>query len=274
MVETLQLYGILARKVKELVSWVRRQTSVLVMLSGGLDSGVLAYLCSLALPKSTYTVTVSSTNVPRKSVSEAAGIAGFLNITHKVIKLDLLGSGRLANNPRDRCYICKKEIVKAVKEYARDIGVKIILDGTNTDDLKGWRPGLRALEEEGVLSPYVIFGFSKDDIRVVAAAAKLYFKDKLSDSCLFTRFPYGVEVKPSDLRRVEEAERLLEDVLKVRRVRVRDYGFYCRIELDPADFKFTSDRGIVSFVVGEMKKLGYRRVTLDLEGYRQGSMDS
>ncbi len=259
-------------RVNQLLEWIRKRGKVVVLMSGGLDSGVLAYLSSLVLPDSTYGVTVKTAYTVEESVEEASRMAGLFNISHRVLELNDFDE-RVSGNPVDRCYLCKKLIIRRVKLFAAEIGVESILDGSNLDDLTGYRPGRRALEEEGVWSPFILFKLGKRDLRVIASKAGLYFHDKPSESCLLTRFPYNTHVTLSDLKRVEVAESLVKSFLNVRLVRVRDYGWLCRLELDLNDFHLLLDRGKVSRLVEELKKLGYKYVTLDLEGYRSGSMD-
>ncbi len=268
----LNLPGVLAGRVEELLAWLKGKSRVVVLMSGGLDSGVLAYLCSLVLPGSTYGVTVKTAYTVDDCVVEASRMASLFNIFHRVLEIDGLDQ-QVSDNPCERCYFCKKLILQRVKCFAKDLGVETILDGSNLDDLKGFRPGRRALEEEGVLSPFILFGIGKKDLRIIASYAGLYFHDKPSESCLLTRFPYNTRVTLSDLKRVAEAERLVKNILNIRLVRVRDYGWFCRLELDLNDFPLLLDGGKVSTLVEGLKKLGYKYVTLDLEGYRSGSMD-
>lgn len=268
----LDLPGDLTARVRELLEWLKGKGRVVVLMSGGLDSGVLAYLCSLILPVSTYGVTVKTVYTVGGCVEEASRMARLFNIFHKVLEVDVFDEGIL-DNPLDRCYLCKRLILREVKHFASVIGVETILDGSNLDDLKGYRPGRRALEEESVLSPFVLFKLSKKDLRGIALKAGLYFHDKPSESCLLTRFPYNTLVKLADLERVREAERLVKEFLNVRLVRVRDYGWFCRLELDLNDLNLLLSQDKVKGMVEALKRLGYKYVTLDLEGYRSGSMD-
>ena len=273
MFADLNLPGALGVKVSSLLEWLKSRGSVIVMMSGGVDSGVLAYLSSLVLPDSTYGVTVKSASMISESVSEASSMAKCFNIFHRVLEIDVLSVNGVTGNPKDRCYLCKKAIIKKVREFAAKIGVETVLDGSNMDDFQGYRPGRRALEEGGVVSPFILFKLGKKDIRIIADKAGLYFRDKPSESCLFTRFPYNTEIKLADLKRVEAAERIVKDILGVSLVRVRDYGFWCRLELNSKEFAFVLDKHIRERLVECIKKLGYKYVTLDLEGYRSGSMD-
>ncbi|WEU40523.1 MAG: ATP-dependent sacrificial sulfur transferase LarE [Candidatus Odinarchaeum yellowstonii] len=260
-------------KVNSLLGWLRKQGKVVVLMSGGVDSGVLAYLSSLVLPDSTYGVTVKSEYTIDECVFEASKMARLFNIPHIVLDLEMLYIKGIKDNARDRCYFCKKFIIQSVKRFADEIGFETILEGSNIDDLKGYRPGRRALEEEGVISPFIVFNLSKKDVRLIASEAGLYFHDKPSESCLLTRFPYNMEVNSSDLKRVRAAESFVKNFLNIRLVRVRDYGWWCRIEVDFKDFNFILDRSKIVGLVEGLKRLGYRYVTLDLEGYRSGSMD-
>ncbi|MHA1410421.1 MAG: ATP-dependent sacrificial sulfur transferase LarE [Candidatus Odinarchaeia archaeon] len=273
MVGNINLSDDLAIKVNKLSKWLKDRKHVLIMLSGGLDSGVLAYTASQVIPEGVYAVTVRSVNIPADAVSDALQIAEEFNLKHRVIDVDVLSDPMLESNPKNRCYICKKTIIRNVKKIASELNIECICDGTNTDDLKEYRPGRRAVEEEGVCSPLALFGFSKSDLRVVASAAGLFFKDKKPESCLFTRFPYNRRITEEDFKRVYEAERTVKDTLGVEHLRVRDFGSYCKIELDVSDFERLSDVSKTALVVAKLKKLGYTNVYLDLEGYKSGSMD-
>jgi uncharacterized protein len=274
MVLDIKLSNELKLKFYKLIEWLKNKKRILIMLSGGLDSGVLAYISKSIIPEGTFAVTMQSGNIFDNEVDDAIRIANELEIKHIVIKYDVFEDSRLRFNPNNRCYICKKIIIRNAKKTAKELKIDHIMDGTNIDDLNKHRPGKKALDEENILSPLVLFGFSKSDLRTIADKADLFFKDKPAESCIFTRFPYNSTVTLEDLNRVRNAEDIIRNELKVTYLRVRDFRDFCRIEVDYNDFfKFTNQK-VIKKTIKKLKKLGYKIISLDLEGYRSGSMDS
>jgi uncharacterized protein len=246
--------------------------SALVAYSGGADSTFLLKVASDVLGNRVVAVTARSETYPIRELEEAKRIAGKLRVKHVIIKTQELHNGKFTSNPPDRCYYCKKELFSKLWKIAKKFELNYILDGSNYDDINDFRPGSRAGEELGVRSPLKEAGFTKDDIRILSRKMKLSTWDKPSAACLASRFPYGDRITPTGLLRLEKAEESLRR-LGVRQVRVRHHGNIARIEISPADFqKLLSDR-VSARVVKEIKRLGYDYVTLDIQGYRTGSMN-
>ena len=172
----------------------------------------------------------------------------------------------MARNELDRCYYCKRAIFGRIRNLAEELGIKAVFDGTNVSD--GQRPGLRALKELGIYSPWAETGFSKEKIRKIAIDLGLSVSEKMPQSCLATRIPYGERITPERLLRIERAERIVRELTNVRLLRVRDHGGIARIEV-ARDERFSFfDTSKMDRISEELKKLGFRYVTLDLEGYR------
>ncbi len=242
-----------------LAGWLKGKGSVLVACSGGVDSSVLAKAAYDVLGDDALAVTFDTPAVPRREIKHAVEAATSIGIRHLTVGLNLLEDEDFIRNPENRCYFCKRLMASRLKEMAADHGLSCVVEGTTVDELQGHRPGYRALQEAGVLSPYVELGMSKDDVR--ALAAEYGIKVRPSGACLATRVPSGVEVTEELLRRVEDSEDYLRS-LGLEQVRVRVEGDNARIETLISGF------GAVLEHADEINdKLQFNRVSLDLRGY-------
>ncbi len=257
-------------KIKPIINALAERGSVLVAFSGGVDSSVLAALAYRALGNKAIAVTADSQTLAPGELECAKEVAEAIGIQHIVISYDELNEPEFTKNPVDRCYYCKKGLLRELKKIAASHGIITIVEGTNISDLKAHRPGHRAVTEEGVYNPFVDFNVTKEEVRDIAHELGLSVADKPSMACLSSRFPYGQAITEEALRRVGAAEDFLRKAgFKV--VRVRDHGGIARIEIMPEEMKrFLAMR---EAVVSEFKKLGFSYVTLDMIGFRSGSMD-
>ncbi len=246
--------------------------TVLIAYSGGVDSSLLLKAAAEVLGPNFIAVTADSETYPATELAEAKEFASSLGVTHHILHTDELASEQFAANPPDRCYFCKKELYGRLKQIADREGISWILDGSNVDDLKDYRPGGRAAAEFGVRSPLREAGFTKQDVRDCARMLNLSVWDKPSLACLSSRIPYGTRITPAVLKTVQAAEDHLR-VLGFRQVRVRHHGTTARIELERNDMKRLVMDGGAEKIVAALKALGYAYVCLDLEGYRTGSMN-
>ncbi|VVB96947.1 GMP synthase [glutamine-hydrolyzing] subunit B [uncultured archaeon] len=244
--------------------------SVLVAFSGGVDSSVLAALSYKALGDNAVAVTADSPTLAPGELECAIKVAEEIGIKHIVISYDELDEPFFSKNPADRCYYCKKGLIRELKKIAEQRGINTIVEGTNFSDLENHRPGHRAVREGGIYNPFVEFGVTKEEIREMARELMLSVADKPSMACLSSRFPYGQEITHEALKRVGGAEEYLKKA-GFPVVRVRDHAGIARIEVMPDEMpRFLKMREVV---VSEFKKLGFSYVTLDLMGFRSGSMD-
>jgi pyridinium-3,5-biscarboxylic acid mononucleotide sulfurtransferase len=244
--------------------------SAAVAYSGGVDSALLAVAAYLALGERMAAFTVRSVVEPPGESQAAAELAGQVGFRHHIVDFDDLAQPNFRANSPERCYFCKLERLKALGQLAEQAGLESLLEGSNVDDDGQRRPGKRAVKELGVRSPLVEAGLGKTNIRALARALGLSVWERPSSPCLATRFPYGTPLTRDGLQRVAAAETFLH-VRGYSLVRVRDYGSMARIEVDPEMLEcLAADR---EAVVGKLRELGYGHITLDLIGYRSGSLD-
>jgi len=262
-----------AEKWEMLTSWFKQFKSVIVAFSGGVDSSLLALAARKSLNDNAIAVTAKSPTFPLREIIEATRIASLINIKHIVIETDEFKDPEFTRNPPNRCYYCKKNLFSKLKDLSSKLNVEAIVTGTNADELGEYRPGHAAEIEEEVRTPYVELRFTKKDIREVAKHVGLPNWDKPSMACLASRIPYGLEITEDRLRRIDEAERMVKDIVNVRQVRVRDHNGIARIEVYPEERSKFFNTDLMDKVAESLKSIGFTYVTLDLVGYIPGSMN-
>lgn len=245
--------------------------SVVVAFSGGLDSAFLLGVAQRTLGERAVGLTAWSPSVPQREREDAARIAQALGARHVIVESQELHDPRYAANPENRCFYCKSELYKLTEQKRRELGFQHVVNGTNVDDLGDYRPGLDAATAAGVRSPLVDAGLRKDEIRALARQLGFGFWDKPAAACLSSRIPYGTAVTEARLRQVEQLEDALH-ALGLRQVRVRHHEALARVEVaqDELDAAFAARAAIVK----AGKAAGYTYVTLDLAGYRMGSLNA
>jgi len=261
----------LAEKYERLRSIIRDLGGCVIGFSGGVDSTFLFSVAVDVLGERALAVTATSETYPEREMLESQELATLIGGRHRLVVSEELEIPEFQDNPRDRCYFCKKELFGKLREIAEREGLPHVLDGTNLDDLGDHRPGRRAAAELGVISPLEQAGFTKDDIRNLSKALKLPTWDKPAFACLSSRFPYGTAITAERVRQVGQAEEGLYR-LGFRVLRVRFHGDVARLELGPEEF-VAATGPLREEVLGCVKAAGFVYVAVDLQGYRTGSMN-
>jgi len=261
------------KKYNLLKDYIASLGSVAVAFSGGVDSTFLLKAACDALGDSVIAVTASSCTFPVRELKEATKFCEDNNIKHIICQSEELDIDGFRQNPKNRCYLCKRELFTKIWDIAKENRMNAVIEGSNLDDDGDYRPGLIAVKELGVKSPLREMQFTKDEIRQLSKELGLPTWSKQSFACLSSRFVYGETITEEKLSMVDQAEQLLLD-LGFRQVRVRIHGMMARIELLPSEFEKLVQEDVRQLVYSRLKALGFTYVTMDLGGYKTGSMNA
>jgi pyridinium-3,5-biscarboxylic acid mononucleotide sulfurtransferase len=260
----------LKEKYEGLLKYLSGLKNLAIAFSGGVDSAFLLHAAMEALGDKILALTINSTYIPDWEIDEAKKFAADKNIKHLVINSAV--PEQIKHNPEDRCYLCKSFLFAMLGEVARQNGMENLADGSNADDTKDHRPGMKALKELNILSPLLETGFTKQEIRDCSKEMGLYTWEKPAYACLLTRIPYGTRIEEKVLKRIEKSETYLIS-LGIRAVRVRVHEELARIETEPHYIEMIFSKGLIKQITRQLKRYGFKYVTLDLEGYRTGGIN-
>jgi pyridinium-3,5-biscarboxylic acid mononucleotide sulfurtransferase len=261
------------RALRLLMQWfMKDRAPVIIALSGGVDSAVVALAAKKALNNEAIAITANYNTLSNDELISAKNVANELGIFHKIIEYNELNNSLFVKNDSSRCYHCRTELATYLLEEAKKLGAALIVDGTHTDDLLDVRPGIRALKEKGIRSPLVECGVGKNEIRSIARRYGLSVHNRPANSCLASRIPAGITVTFDKLRKIENSETVVKAVTGVSQVRVRDHGDIARIEVAKEELYKLFDMAKLNLLDVQIKKQGFRFVTIDTGGYRSGSL--
>ena len=262
----------LEEKKQHLIEFVRNYESALVAFSGGVDSALLAFVTNRVLGERSLAVTAISPSVSELQREMAQDFARKYKLNHRVIHTQEMEDPNYTSNPVNRCYFCKTELYTYLKRLREDWNLEVIFDGSNADDVGDYRPGRQAASEKGVVSPFIEVGINKAEIRALSRKWELPTWDQPAMPCLSSRFPYGVGITEEKLRQVDQAESFLR-TLGLKNFRVRHHENLARIEVDRDEMARILDPELFDKISHQFKSLGYQYVTLDLQGFRSGSLN-
>jgi uncharacterized protein len=270
-----QLSSALSEKRDRLLEILRECRRVAVAFSAGVDSTVVARAARIACGDDAVAVTAVSPSLAGGELDEAQSLAALIGIRHVTIDTSEFQDPRYAQNAGDRCFYCKSELYTRMEGLTEQLSVDVIVNGANVDDQGDYRPGMQAARERSVRSPLLEAGLNKSEVRELARHWELPVWDKPASPCLSSRIAYGVEVTPDRVRRIDAAEQFLRRELGVRELRVRlEANDLARIEVPLSALTQFGDEGLRERVVSRLREIGFRYVTLDLEGFRSGSLNA
>ena len=259
-------------KLNNLVKWFEDKTKVMIALSGGVDSAVVAYAAFQALENSAIAVTANYKTLSEEELLSAKQVCSEIGIKQILLDYSELENEEFVKNDSKRCFHCRMELGEHLIELAKKHDVKIIVDGTNLDDLGDYRPGIQALRENGIRSPLVETKFLKSQIREIAKSVGLSVYDRPSNSCLASRIPWGQRVTAEKLTRIEFGETLVKQLTNLKQVRVRDFDGSAKIEVDKKMISIFDDN-IMNQLNEKLKIIGFTSVEIDKDGYKPGKIN-
>lgn len=259
-------------KLADLISWFGDKNNVIIALSGGVDSALVAYAAFQKLGYSAIAVTADYKTLSKEELETAKKICSEIGIQQILLDYDELQNEEFVKNNSDRCFHCRMELGDHLITLAKKYGIEFIVDGTNLDDLGDYRPGIEALKRNGIRSPLVETNFTKNEVRNTAKQIGLSVHDKPSNSCLASRIPWGQRVTTEKLTRIELGETFVKQITNLNHVRVRDLDGIAKIEVNKDHISIFEDK-ILNEVTRKLKLIGFSSVQIDPDGYRSGKIN-
>jgi len=259
--------------ITKLLNWFEGKGSVLVALSGGVDSALVAYSAYAKLGKSAIAVTADYKTLAQEELEYAKKISSEIGIKHIVIEYNELDNESFVNNDSKRCFYCRSELSQHRLQIAKKFVTDLVVDGTNADDLDDYRPGVLALHENGIRSPLAETGFSKKMVRETAKSVGLSVYDKPSNACLASRIPWGQSVTAERLARIEIGEKIVKQLTGAKQVRVRDMGGIARIEVGVDELPLLENSVVLQKIKDQLKLISFEGVSIDPDGYKPGKIN-
>jgi len=260
-------------QLTKLLNWFDDKNSVLVALSGGVDSALVAYSAYVKLGKSAIAVTADYKTLAQEELEYAKKISSEIGIKHIIIEYNELANANFVKNDNNRCFYCRSELSQHLLLVAKEFESDMIVDGTNIDDLGDYRPGVLALHENGIRSPLAETRFSKKMVRETAKSVGLSVYDKPSNACLASRIPWGQSVTAERLARIEIGEKIVKQLTGAKQVRVRDMGGIARIEVDVDELPLLENSVVLQKIKDQLKLISFEDVSIDPDGYKPGKIN-
>jgi uncharacterized protein len=260
-------------KIKQLEDWFSDKKSVIVALSGGVDSALVAYAAHSKLGNAAIAVTADYKTLAQEELESAKKICQEIGIRHLVISYNELQNENFVKNDKNRCFHCRTELSEHLKEIAQKENIELIVDGTNIDDLGDYRPGITALKNNGIKSPLVEVMLSKQEIRRAAQLVGLSVFDRPSNSCLASRIPWGQRVTAERLARIEVSETFVKQIFGAKQIRVRDIYGAAKIEVGRDELFLFEEKSKLDDLVAKLKSIGFDTVVIDQDGYKPGKIN-
>ncbi|MFB5621453.1 MAG: ATP-dependent sacrificial sulfur transferase LarE [Candidatus Nitrosomaritimum yanchengensis] len=260
-------------KLDDLIDWFENKNGVLVALSGGVDSALVAYAAYKKLGSSAIAVTADYKTLSQEELDTSKQICKEIGITQITLDYDELENQNFVKNDSNRCFYCRQELGMHLFNLAQEKKIEFIVDGTNLDDLGDYRPGIEALKQNGIRSPLVENNLTKIEIRKIAQSVGLSVFDKPSNSCLASRIPWGQQITSERLARIEYGEKIVKQTAKLKQVRVRDIQGMAKIEVNKNEIPLVTSPEILDEITSKLKLIGFSEVLIDSEGYRPGKIN-
>ena len=260
-------------KFSQLFDWFDDKTSVLVSLSGGVDSALVAYAAFQKLGKRSFAVTADYKTLSKEELDSSKQIADEIGIKHIIINYNELENENFVKNDNNRCFYCRDELSEKLIETAKQFQLDVILDGTHTDDLGDYRPGINALRKNGIKSPLLDVNLSKDEIRTICKKIGLTIYNRPSNSCLASRIPWGQRVTAERLARIEMGETIIKQLTGFELIRVRDMDGIAKIEVATNNISVLYEKNYLEQITNKLQMIGFHSVTIDPNGYRSGNLN-